>query len=308
MKAQYKCYPDEGCGYFYFKNDYMVNLELIDSTNNIWEYGNTEKSITGEDKVFITDTLDSYPTNNISAFKISCNFPYQSEQWGFSANNNPMCILIAFETAIDTDQGQDGGVIEVSFNDSIWYILGDQQTLDYWNPDDYTDPRVSINYPTELDALPCLNKPGISGKYIDDSNPSEGFKYAIKSFPVKNDSVKVYLKFTFCSDSIDNNREGWMIDNLFIYYCRLLPIDNVNNIHNNKIKIFPSPSENKIKIDPINRRFTHSPYEIVNINGQIVRQGLLPNDGAINIATLKKGVYFFKIGKKRVVTKKFIKE
>ena len=308
LKAQDTCiFREKACWVKYFESDYMENLELIDTASNIWEYGYTDKSINYVDKVFITDTLNPYPPNNLSSFKISCSFPAFHDVSGYPTPEAPgMAIIIQFAMAIDTDKRKDGGTVEVSFDDSVWHILGDQEALDYWNTFNYQDPRVYIHYPATFDTLPCLNKPGFSGSYEE---PHEGFKCAIKSFPVKNDSVKVYLKFTFCSDSIDNNREGWMIDNLIIVYRALPPIDNIMDTEkNNEINLFPCPSGDKIKVKAASKRFIHSPYEIVNINGQIVKQGLLPTDGAINIATLKKGLYFFKIGKQKVVTKKFIKE
>jgi hypothetical protein len=61
----------------------------------------------------------------------------------------------------------------------------------------------------------------------------------------------------------------------------------------NPIKIYPTPTENKLFVTINNQEALN--YEIIDIKGKVVLQGQLNNSKYIQIEQLEKGFYFAKI-------------
>ncbi len=71
---------------------------------------------------------------------------------------------------------------------------------------------------------------------------------------------------------------------------------NVSEYQQNKIQIFPNPSENIISIKNLDVNVSYLRYKILNTNGQIVQEGKL-TDSKICISSLKSGLYLLVIEK-----------
>ncbi|MGI8893310.1 MAG: hypothetical protein ACR2GN_07590, partial [Bacteroidia bacterium] len=85
-----------------------------------------------------------------------------------------------------------------------------------------------------------------------------------------NDSVMI--RFTFVSDSIDNNKEGWMIDNLVIH---LTNIHTVNEVKQEEyIKIYPNPVSDFIYIETQKIQEYHiiEQMHLINSKGQVIME------------------------------------
>lgn len=304
LYSQYYCNKDIGCHYGFFDSTTLKYIELVDTTDNIWEYGSTKKDLWHYgDKVMITGLEKPYPPNNRSAFKVRCAFPRQLDIWWWEDWENVISIYMG--SSIESDRYNDGGVVEISFDDSTWIVLGEKhEDIEYldWELCQYLDRDFFLNH----DNINCLNKRGFSGKMRRDPD------IFISKFPKQRDSVIVYLKFTFCSDSIDNKKAGWLIDDFAVVYGSWVRCPGMVNDYNKKhtssfLKIFPSPSFNKIFIESMDMNLINKSYTIYNYLGKEMGRGTLNKDQSIDISNLEKGIYILRIGSKDTVVRKFVK-
>jgi hypothetical protein len=173
----------------------------IDTANhaNIWQIGKPSKVIFNSayspTKAIVTDTLNPYPVNSHSSFKVGFDL------YGFHP-------VIGFRYKLDTDGGKDGGFVEASFdNGQNWMLL--TATTDSFL---VQAPFIvsTTGFYTKTDTL--------DGGQAAFSGLSPVWKYATVDFACF--AVKMpynfWLRFTFVSDSVQNNMEGWMIDNIII--------------------------------------------------------------------------------------------
>lgn len=101
-----------------------------------------------------------------------------------------------------------------------------------------------------------------------------------------------------CTGSKPQSTEGGvMFDNIYVYNTSVSGFNNLRS--ENGIKVFPVPATNEINLilDNLNvSENTH--YSILNVNGQIVSEGILSftdNNVKINISPLQAGMYFLKL-------------
>jgi len=94
--------------------------------------------------------------------------------------------------------------------------------------------------------------------------------------------------------------------NYWVPDCNSLNINNLKGTQNN-IWIYPTKTNGIIYINFVNNRNTA--YNITNINGKIISNGVLENNfNTINISSYNNGIYFISISTNdKIVTKKIIK-
>jgi len=163
--------------------------------NNLWSLGRPSKTLFASGysgpRALVTDTLDPYPINNVSSFT----FSIKNCTWwnnGGCGSYGPCNVYVA--TKIDSDSLLDGGTIEVSHNGSPFINLI-EDSLAYIGPDPY-----SIN-----DTVASLGKPGFSG------SSSNWIEFGIIYWPATVGFDTITFRFTFASDAIQTNKDGWMI-------------------------------------------------------------------------------------------------
>ena len=281
------------------------------SANNIWQIGTPQKTFINSGlwdskRCIITDTVNNYPKNNYSAFTISVHWPKIEEI------NSPI-IVFSFYHKFDTDSAMDGGKIEVSFDGQDWYdlfwdlyeLVGYYEGGGHW----YWD----IN-----DTVKSLNSAGFSGNIStwEKTIPKDAWENLdlVFDYPYDYDTVSFYLKFVFASDSIDNNKEGWAIDNIGIYYLDKPELDN-NEIHYDESYIlYPNPADRYINLQIGESLFqSEVSYKIINARGQVIEEKSIDNFQddllKINLNNYKPGIYFLKLSdKKRNIIRKFVIE
>lgn len=249
-------------GYFYDLNDRdtISKYFYIDTTqsNNIWQLGTPSKTIFNTayspPLALVTDTLNTYPNNNTSSFS-------------FTVWTNCNWFSIFFWHKIHTDSLEDGGIIEYSIDGGTTWnnIINSGYTL--WNFYSNSD-TISSN----------SNKPGFTGTYNWISSGFDG--------PVLNNTVE--YRFTFTSDSINNNKDGWIIDDISISGI-MVGINEV--IENSTIQVFPNPTSDfiSVKISETTR------FEELAIKDILGRTIVTTNHATINLAHLETGIYFAEI-------------
>jgi hypothetical protein len=199
----------DASGYFYFNPT---------QTNNIWQIGTPFKIIFNSSYsaplALVTDTITSYPNENTSSFE-------------FVMNTDDL-TFISFWHSFNTDSLADGGVIDVSTdNGSSW--------VNIVNAPDFS---LTNFYPSSTKISSNNNQPGFTGN-------SEWKESTISGRAFHN----VRFRFTFTSDEINTNKDGWIIDN-FNFNCIGTGINNGTT--KSSYKIFPNPTNSIIFIDQEN--------------------------------------------------------
>ncbi|MBN2521498.1 MAG: T9SS type A sorting domain-containing protein [Bacteroidales bacterium] len=293
-----------------FETDTFGSYITFDtSKNNIWQIGIPQKTfinsaLWNSKKCIITDTVNNYPVNNYSVFTVSVHWPKIEEIV------SPI-IDFGFHHKFYTDSATDGGRVEVSFNGEEWF--------DVWNKYNLEPGEIGEGlWYISRDKVKSLDSTGFSGNISTwkEENPKNEWEHvaAFYIYPYDDDMVSFYLKFIFASDSIDNNKEGWAIDNICIYYVDDLR-ENKNNIYfknNGSFIIYPNPANGNINLVFNNSFFQKEVnYKIVDARGQILEEKsieqIYDNSYSINLENLLPGIYFLVLSdKKRIITKKFV--
>lgn len=251
-----------------------VLIQIDTAASNIWQIGPPQKSIFDSafsfPNVIVTDTLHFYPTNNSSSFKFTI-IPW--EYWGV--------LAIQWMQKLDIDTVEDGGIIEFSVDaGETWDNVFD-------------NPYVYNFYGYDTINVDTLSNGQIAFVGTDSSWKDLWLCYDM-TWLNYNDSIMV--RYTLLSDSIENNNEGWMIDNIMVH---LTLIHTVNEVEQKEyLKIQPNPTSGKIDILARKIEGVHiiEKMELVNMEGKVVQEfGISPTKFSINIGHHPDGVYFLKI-------------
>jgi len=259
-------------------------LQIDTSSQNIWQIGEPSKiffdSAYSINSAIVTDTLNYYPLNNYSYFDLNIG--------SYNVDWYPDDIFIEIKHKIDTDTLKDGGFITVSYDQGLTWmnIINDTvygQATPSWD---------NLNLYNLYDTL-YNGEFGFSGH----SNGWITTMFSWHYIPVKNDidviGDTMIVRFNFISDSIENNKEGWMIDNIKLYSVDLG--GGINDAKSLKFNIAPNPM-NEISIIKL-ENYSEIQLSIFNIQGQLVRQKKYFNNQSIiiNKNNFNSGIYFVKI-------------
>ncbi len=222
-------WPGIGYGDFVFEYD-TTHL------NNVWQIGEPQKTIFSQayslPNALITDTLNFYPINDTSIITIKV--PVFSHDWG--------AHTISFYYKLNTDSLNDYGMLEVSADGGNTYI----NVLTEWS-----------NYGFWWNG-------NIVENYTGNTNGWESFSICISGILNYYPSADTILyKFSFISDSIQTNKDGWMIDDLVVQDVT----ENINVYQQNNHNIcLPNPTTGKITL----RAEGIKKAEVMNMQGRIV--------------------------------------
>lgn len=227
-------------------------------TNNIWQLGTPSKTLFNSaysaPLALVTDTINTYPNNNTSSFS-------------FIVWTNCNWFALYFTHRINTDSLSDGGVIEYSIDGGISWtnIINSSYTL--WNFYSNSDSIASNS-----------NQPGYSG--------NTGWITSSFQGPVLNSIVE--YRFTFTSDGINTNKDGWMIDDIIV---NGLMMDINENGANSFIQVFPNPTSDFITVK-LDKAEQFKSAKIMDVLGKII---LTTNQASIDISNFESGIYFMEI-------------
>jgi len=285
--------PPDDCAYLFSFDDtlhwHRIIIDTVNDTNNIWQIGEPSKTIFNSsysgNRAILTDTLNTYPPNDTSSFTlIHIAFTYPGMVGG--------PFVTSFHYKTDTDTLFDYGKFELSVDKGLTWIdlVKDTTYIEDWNW-----------YPT---------RPSFTGN-------SGGWKYVFldATYLASMLNIQPYdtvlYRYTFISDSIDNHKDGWMIDDIFNYDFISGNSDII--LINNGIKITPNPANEYITIFFSDDFITDDMViKIYNSYGVII--------GSFNLSSPKKyykisidnyhsGSYYCFISNKRkeIIKGKFIK-
>jgi hypothetical protein len=255
---------------------YPINIDT--SNVGVWQVGKPQKG-TGFDsayslnKTIITDTVNPYPTNNLSYFDI------KTVQY--------INTSIRFKYKIDTDTLMDGFYMTISTDNGINW-------LNYF---DYTTWASPSSGNVERYCLPALDtlvngELGISGTNFD----WESIEIYEVFYGVKQQTDTIIFRFNFVSDSIDTGKKGMMIDNIETF-TTFIP-GTVDERIDREIKIYPNPSQNYVTLDLMGFKgdFKDSYASIIDLNGRIIRKiKILDKTLTIQLGDISNGVYLITV-------------
>ncbi len=188
-------------------------VTILPLQNNIWQIGGPHKTFFDAPytppNVIVTDTINDYPINNLSTFELIV-----------GSFNLPSCyydMFIDFRHKYDCDTLRDGGYISVSWDGGLTWnnIITDPNAPYEITP---THPGFVYGNNNLYNSSPALfnGEPGFtghSGGWIHSC--MAWYDIPVKKQKTQSDTIRFH--FTFVSDSIQNNREGWMIDQIRLF-------------------------------------------------------------------------------------------
>lgn len=247
------------------------NYVLLD-TNSLWQIGHSNKTFlqpNNSQNVLITDTSLNYPINTESSFEI--HWPaYEHSFFNF---------ILSFDHSMDSDSSHDGGRIEVSYDHGQSWI------------DLFQDAFTNVAFNTENLYSPgdtlFDGKPGFSGQFANKHTVIQWVWFIqLKSFPTDT----MYYRFSFKSDSLDHNKEGWLIENIHFAYA-----DMQGGIINYSepisfFEVSPNPSSEVVQIQTGLEEFELSIYEL---NGALIKS--FGNEKTLNVSGFSPGIYLLKM-------------
>lgn len=272
------------------------------STNGLWQIGSTTKPFFSNNgfnqKALMTDTLSAYEANDTSFFEISAYIG----GWG-------PYFLLEFQHKFETDTLLDGGFITISFDlGDTWFNIGDlPQYGDYSIGQSYYE-IIKNNIYNENDTF-FNGGTGFSG--VQDWMMS-GFQFVYYPIKAMNDPEYLLIRFNFISDSIHNEKDGWIIRKLILSLYE--PYSSVDSYqYQTSVSIYPNPVDENFTID-FKDYLPKGAYEVEIINnlGQMVKRFERNTiyENSFSISELEPGLYSVKIieNNKVLSLSKLIKE
>jgi hypothetical protein len=236
--------------------------------NSIWQIGSPQKTVFttaySPTTVIVTDRTNSYPVNDTSFFIIKNN-----AYAGFHCGCHT--AMLSGNYFVNSDTLNDFGKIEFSPNNGASWI-------DLLNSTTYSS-SIDWNGP----------KPTLTGK-------SEGWTHfevsLLKLGPLFNiqEGDTVLYKFSFISDSVQNNKDGLMYDDFrFLDYIESVAEYQKENL----ISIFPNPASDHLTIKEF-KKSSGATIELFDYAGNTVYVDRNFNGEIISTKNLTNGLYLLK--------------
>ncbi|MEA1896652.1 MAG: T9SS type A sorting domain-containing protein [Bacteroidota bacterium] len=262
-----------------------LNPWIIDKSNpdNIWQIGPSYKAEFGQayslPNAMITDTINSYPINNHSTFQFMVVKPEHFEY----PQNCISYIHIGFSYKFQTDTLRDGGYIDISYDlgESWRNVINDE--IAFFSP--------GSNFYGSSDTL-INDMRGFSGE--QGSWTYTSFILMIEDNELAEEQDSIIIRFNFVSDSIDNNKAGWIIDDISILVenrCGV-GIEEFNDV--NPTMIYPNPLSDVslLRLPDDNYEYL---IQIFNIHGIEVFRCRSKESVELSQSDFEPGAYIYKI-------------
>lgn len=256
---------------------YSVQVVIDSSSANIWQIGPPQKTIfhspASAPNVLVTDTINTYPDSAHAS--VYFGVPLDAVSWSYA-------LAIQWVQKIDLDSVTDGALVEYSTDTGTTWI------------NCHNDPNVFNFYGwnwMNYDTLQSTGEPCFTGQDTLWKNVWLCFE---ESFINTIDTLMV--RFTIKSDSINQMRDGWMIDNLYIHPTWFHTV--VENSGGNNYKVFPTVSDGIFNIvSTENRPENHiNSLEVISADGRVVQRFEdIDYHYKLDLSFMESGTYYIKI-------------
>ncbi len=203
-----------------------VNVELDTSTTNIWQIGTPQKIIFDSaatvPNAIVTDTINNYPINDTSRFTIK--ILNQFAPWGV--------LAVQWKQKLDMDTTFDGGIVEFTTDHGLTWQNA------------FNNPYVYNFYgfqPANHDTLFS----GVNAFSGTDSTWRDIWLCFDMSWMSQFPDTLMF-RYTLISDSVDNGKEGWLIDNFMAHITFIHTVKEVEQ--ENYLNVYPNPANDIVYI------------------------------------------------------------
>jgi len=252
-----------------FEPPFMAIAVFIDTTgNNAWQVGRPQKSVFDSAATFpnalVTDTTNTYPVNMNSAVELRM------------VTQKPVLELrLHWQQKFDFDSLSDGGMIEISTDSGASW----ENVL--------TMPSIGV--PDAFDTV-NLRKLSLNGNVGLTGTDTVWREVFLRFFLPPTQDIRI--RFTAISDSIDNGRDGWMIDSFVAEYMYYISVNETET--GKQLKVYPTVTKGLIAIEsaeePDNNEYR---ITVLDIQGKAMKSFWeRSNKTTINIGDLPGGSYY----------------
>lgn len=275
-------------------------LKIDTSSQNIWQIGVPNKTIFNSSysltHAIVTDTVNYYPVNNHSYFDIYIGRTIPVGNY----YNSPFPWAFGFEInhKYDTDTLHDGGYITISYDmGNTWTNIINDTLFSVMVGGNVTPSSIYFPSSNLYDTSNTLfnNEYGFSGRSNGWINTKFHWYTNMNKINSKNNLDTFIIRFNFISDSINHNKEGWMIDN--IRYFTMVVYGEIQSLSaNNNISISPNPFKHQTEIK-FDKNYDLIDMKIYNLQGILVDELKTNNQDKVIYSNnhLAAGMYFCKI-------------
>jgi hypothetical protein len=266
-------------------------LTFSSNGNQIWQIGLPAKPFFDTSysapNAIMTDTINPYPVNNVSSIILNNRDTSQSAMYPVHGRNK-----LSFLHKYQTTQNNDGCAVEVSYNGTTWQnFLADT----FWQNNSW--PGTSGQQFPDNSGMYSLTDTLFNFGY-GFSGTSSGWVYSeiewvwwvavtgINLLPMPD---SMFIRFTFYSDSIAENLDGWMIDNISLTGQDPNGIEE-NLFQSTAIALHPQPSSGILNVT-IKNRINSISYSVFDLEGRKVLSGSAGNRFSIDVSKLHAGIY-----------------
>ena len=265
------------------------------SANNNWQIGSPSKTFFDAAhrgaKAILTDTINSYSPNDTSVFVYTIRNP----------NTFTCYTSMEYWHKFDTDTLTDIGLIDASYDGgNSWITVSDTGFIppmgsEFWWDSDYHQATGQYK------PHPLITSGKSDGWILSRFN----WQWWI---PVKEDTIisppdSLMIRFTFISDDVETNKEGWMIDDIVTYSADWNLCSGTEEQSNERpISISPNPFSNQATLTSI-KLLNHACITIYNISGQLVNriEGNTGTAVTIQRKSLPAGLYYLVVTEKNKI-------
>ena len=231
-----------------------ILIEIIQDSSNVWQIGKPQKTIfdsaATQPNAIVTDTLNFYPITDTSRFitKIANNFG----SWGVFA--------LQWKQKLDMDTAFDGGTIEYSTDSGTTWIsvFNNPYVYNFYGYD-------TLNVDTLIGGMKAFNG--------TDSTWKDIWLCFSSSWLAQFQSMDTLLfRFSIIADSINNYKEGWLIDNMLAHTTWVHTIKEIPQ--DTYLRMYPNPTNNivHIEIEKLSQYHIIEHMELIDALGKVVAQ------------------------------------
>ena len=258
-------------------------LQIDTTASNIWETGAPDKvlfssAFAGSNAIF-TSGDPGYPANNHSSFTLVLS-PENIDHYPYS-------VYLEFQHKLDTEEGKDGGYIDVSYDGGASWINIIDDYFGCYSPGMSNNPYTFGLY-SDQEFL-YNDTAGFSGELKDWTTVRFGWEYCLtKEGKVNGDSAMV--RFNFISDENDTGQEGWMIDHIRLFSLKLS--GSSRDELAGAFSIYPNPAQNEVFVES-NTGIPVERLQLISPTGELV--GTSEDGRSIQTKNLAPGIYLVKV-------------
>ncbi|OFY89477.1 MAG: hypothetical protein A3K10_11730 [Bacteroidetes bacterium RIFCSPLOWO2_12_FULL_31_6] len=267
--------------------DFETSAFFIKNLSNSWQIGSPNKVVFNNSyspvSSIVTDTVNTYPSNDTSIF-----YAVYAPTWFANYLSTYAPFRIEFYHRFHTDTLTDFGTIELSKDGGNTWING----LDGFYSYNYTPMDNSHIFLGTNDTIYSLVVTGNSNGWVHSTITIDLDWWNISGIPLDS----IIVKFTFKSDSVNNFKDGWQIDNLCIKYLIPLGIEEIES--KNNLNVYPNPTQDYFIVNYNLQDNSKAVFRLYDVMGkEVIIQPITDMVGELKISssTLKQGIYFYQV-------------